>query len=185
MSMFCFQCQETAMNKGCTVKGVCGKEEHAAKLQDLLIYTVKGISDVVVKGKIEAAGIPEVNHEVLRSLFMTITNANFDAEAIEKQISKMISLREDLKAKADVSGLHDAAVFNADAMEAMLEKAASVGVLATENEDVRSLREMIIYGLKGMAAYAEHALNLGKEDLSVNAFIYEALAATLDDSLGA
>ena len=185
MSMFCFQCQETAMNKGCTVKGVCGKEEHAAKLQDLLIYTVKGISDVVVKGKIEAAGIPEVNHEVLRSLFMTITNANFDADAIKKQISKMISLREDLKAKADVSGLHDAAVFNADAMEAMLEKAASVGVLATENEDVRSLREMIIYGLKGMAAYAEHALNLGKEDLSVNAFIYEALAATLDDSLGA
>ena len=185
MSMFCYQCQETAMNKGCTVKGVCGKDEEVAKLQDLLIYAVKGISDLVVKGKVETSSIPEANHEVLRSLFMTITNANFDAEAIKKQISKMISLREDLKAKAGASGLHDAAVFEADTMDAMLEKAASVGVLATENEDVRSLREMIIYGLKGMAAYAEHALNLGKEDLSVNAFIYEALAATLDDSLGA
>jgi len=173
------------MNKGCTVKGVCGKDEEVAKLQDLLIYAVKGISDLVVKGKVETSSIPEANHEVLRSLFMTITNANFDAEAIKKQISKMISLREDLKAKAGASGLHDAAVFEADTMDAMLEKAASVGVLATENEDVRSLREMIIYGLKGMAAYAEHALNLGKEDLSVNAFIYEALAATLDDSMGA
>ncbi len=185
MSMFCFQCQETAMNKGCTVKGVCGKEEHVAKLQDLLIYTVKGISEVVVKGKIDGAGIPEVNHEVLRSLFMTITNANFDADAIKKQISKMISLREDLKTKAGVSGLYDAAVFKADAMEAMLEKAASVGVLATENEDVRSLREMITYGLKGIAAYAEHALNLGKEDVTLYKFMYEAMAALLDNSLGA
>ena len=185
MSMFCYQCQETAMNKGCTVKGVCGKDEEVAKLQDLLIYAVKGISDLVVKGKVETSSIPEANHEVLRSLFMTITNANFDAEAIKKQISKMISLREDLKAKAGASGLHDAAVFEADTMDAMLEKAASVGVLATENEDVRSLREMIVYGLKGMAAYTEHALNLGKEDVSINAFIYEALAATLDDSLGA
>ncbi len=185
MSMFCFQCQETAMNKGCTVKGVCGKEEHVAKLQDLLIYTVKGISDVVVKGKIEAAGIPEVNHEMLRSLFMTITNANFDADAIQRQITKMISVRDGLKAKVQAAGLHDAALFNVDGRDAMLEKAASVGVLATENEDVRSLREMITYGLKGMSAYSEHALNLGKEDADIYRFIYEALAALLDNSLGA
>ena len=185
MSMFCFQCQETAMNKGCTVKGVCGKEEHVAKLQDLLIYTVKGISDVVVKGKIDAAGIPEVNHEVLRSLFMTITNANFDADAIQRQITKMISVRDGLKAKVQAAGLHDAALFNVDGRDAMLEKAASVGVLATENEDVRSLREMITYGLKGMSAYSEHALNLGKEDADIYRFIYEALAALLDNSLGA
>ncbi len=185
MSMFCYQCQETAMNKGCTVKGVCGKDEEVAKLQDLLIYAAKGISDVVVKGKVETASIPEANHEVLRSLFMTITNANFDGDAIRDQISRMISLRDDIKSKNEVSGLHDAGLFKTDTKEAMLEKASSVGVLATENEDIRSLREMIIYGLKGMAAYAEHALNLGKEDLSVNAFIYEALAATLDDSMGA
>jgi len=185
MSMFCFQCQETAMNKGCTVKGVCGKEEHVAKLQDLLIYTLKGISDVVVKGKIDAADIPEVNHEMLRSLFMTITNANFDADAIQRQITKMISVRDGLKAKVQAAGLHDAALFNVDGRDAMLEKAASVGVLATENEDVRSLREMITYGLKGMSAYSEHALNLGKEDADIYRFIYEALAALLDNSLGA
>jgi len=185
MSMFCFQCQETAMNKGCTVRGVCGKEEHVAKLQDLLIYTLKGISDVVVKGKIDAADIPEVNHEMLRSLFMTITNANFDADAIQRQITKMISVRDGLKAKVQAAGLHDAALFNVDGRDAMLEKAASVGVLATENEDVRSLREMITYGLKGMSAYSEHALNLGKEDADIYRFIYETLAALLDNSLGA
>jgi len=185
MSMFCFQCQETAMNKGCTVRGVCGKEEHVAKLQDLLIYTLKGISDVVVKGKIDAADIPEVNHEMLRSLFMTITNANFDADAIQRQITNMISVRDGLKAKVQAAGLHDAALFNVDGRDAMLEKAASVGVLATENEDVRSLREMITYGLKGMSAYSEHALNLGKEDADIYRFIYEALAALLDNSLGA
>jgi len=173
------------MNKGCTVRGVCGKEEHVAKLQDLLIYTLKGISDVVVKGKIDAADIPEVNHEVLRSLFMTITNANFDADAIQRQITKMISVRDGLKAKVQAAGLHDAALFNVDGRDAMLEKAASVGVLATENEDVRSLREMITYGLKGMSAYSEHALNLGKEDADIYRFIYEALAALLDNSLGA
>ncbi len=185
MGMFCFQCQETVLNKGCTVKGVCGKDEEVAKLQDLLIYALKGISEVVVKGKLDPAGIPEVNHEVLRSLFMTITNANFDPDAIEVQVSKAISLRDGLKAKAAAAGFHDAALFEADTKAAMLEKAASVGVLATGNEDVRSLRELITYGLKGMAAYAEHALNLGKEDLSIYAFIYEALAATLDDGLGA
>ena len=173
------------MNKGCTVRGVCGKEEHVAKLQDLLIYTLKGISDVVVKGKIDAADIPEVNHEMLRSLFMTITNANFDADAIQRQITKMISVRDGLKAKVQAAGLHDAAPFNVDGRDAMLEKAASVGVLATENEDVRSLREMITYGLKGMSAYSEHALNLGKEDADIYRFIYEALAALLDNSLGA
>lgn len=185
MGMFCFQCQETVLNKGCTVKGVCGKDEEVAKLQDLLIYALKGISEVVVKGKLDPAGIPEVNHEVLRSLFMTITNANFDPDAIEVQVSKAISLRDALKAKATAAGSNDAALFEADTKAAMLEKAASVGVLATGNEDVRSLRELITYGLKGMAAYAEHALNLGKEDLSIYAFIYEALAATLDDGLGA
>jgi hydroxylamine reductase len=185
MSMFCYQCQETAKNTGCTIKGVCGKNEEVAKLQDLLIYTLKGISEIVVKGKVDITKLDTANYDVLSSLFMTITNANFDDGHIEDQIKKMIALRDHLRNSVHVNDLHDAATFTVNTRTSMLEKAAFVGVLATENEDVRSLREMIIYGLKGMAAYAEHAKNIGKEDLAINAFIYEALSATLDDSLTA
>ena len=185
MSMFCYQCQETAGGKGCTMRGVCGKSEEVAKLQDLLIYTLKGISEIVVKGKIDVKSLGETNYEVLSSLFMTITNANFDADLIEKQIKKMIALREELRNSAACADLHDAAKFRVSSRASMLEKADSVGVLSTADEDVRSLREMITYGLKGMAAYTEHAKNIGKEDLTINAFLYEALAATLDDSLTA
>lgn len=182
MSMFCYQCQETAGGKGCTMRGVCGKTEEVAKLQDLLIYTLKGISEIVVKGN-PASKPAQLDHEMLNSLFITITNANFDAAAIEAQIRKMLALRNNLPMPAGL--LHDAATFTAATREEMLQKAAEIGVLATANEDVRSLREMIIYGVKGMAAYAEHAGNLGKNDPAVNAFVYEALAATLDDSLTA
>ncbi|NLE25946.1 MAG: hydroxylamine reductase [Clostridiaceae bacterium] len=185
MSMFCYQCQETAGGKGCTVRGVCGKNEEVAKLQDLLIYTLKGISDIVIKGKIDISKINSKNYEVLNSLFMTITNANFDDGSIEKQIVKMIAIRDELKNAVSVNNLSDAAIFTVDSRESMLEKAATVGVLSTENEDVRSLRQMITYGLKGMSAYAEYAKNIGKESLEINAFIYEALAATLNNSLTA
>ena len=185
MSMFCYQCQETAKNTGCTIKGVCGKNEEVAKLQDLLIYTLKGISEIVVKGKVDITKLDTANYDVLSSLFMTITNANFDDGHIEDQIKKMIALRDHLRNSVHLNDLHDAATFTVNTRTSMLEKAAFVGVLATENEDVHSLREMIIYGLKGMAAYAEHAKNIGKEDLAINAFIYEALSATLDDSLTA
>ena len=185
MSMFCYQCQETAGGKGCAVRGVCGKTEEVAKLQDLLIYTLKGISQIVIKGKLDVKSLGETNYEVLSSLFMTITNANFDDGSLEKQIIKMIAERDKLRNSNASAGLHDAATFTVSSRESMLEKAATVGVLSTANEDVRSLREMITYGLKGMAAYAEHAKNIGKEDLAINTFIYEALAATLDDSLSA
>ena len=185
MSMFCFQCQETVRGTGCEVRGVCGKTEEVAKLQDLLIYSIKGISNIVVKGKIGIANIPNVNHQVLNSLFMTITNANFDDSAIEAQIRKVLSLRDELKKTVDVNNLHDAAIFNVNTREEMQIKAAGIGVLSTENEDVRSLREMITYGLKGMAACSEHALHLGKENPEIYSFIYEALAATLDNSLTA
>ncbi len=185
MGMFCYQCQETAGGKGCTLRGVCGKTEEVAKLQDLLIYTLKGISEIAVKCKLEVGKLGNTNYEVLSSLFMTITNANFDEDAIEKQILKMLSIRDELKKSVNSDNLHDASVFKVDTRESMLEKASSVGVLSTENDDVRSLREMIIYGIKGMAAYAEHAKNIGKEDIDIYAFIYEALAATLDDSLSA
>ena len=185
MSMFCYQCQETAKNTGCTVKGVCGKNEEVARLQDLLIYACKGVSEVVTKGKLDVNALSEVNHEVLKSLFITITNANFDEAAIEKQIQNMIRLRDELKQKSSGVQLGDAGLFTVTDRASMLEKASTVGVLATENEDVRSLRELIIYGLKGMAAYTHHALNIGKENVEINAFIYEALAATLDNSLTA
>ena len=185
MSMFCYQCQETAKGTGCEIKGVCGKNEEVAKLQDLLIYVTKGISELVVKGKIDVSGIMETNREILTSLFMTITNANFDENAIEKQIIKMIHVRDDLGKKVSLDVCHDSVSFEVGSREQMLEKASQVGVLATENEDVRSLRELIIYGLKGMAAYAEHAYNIGKEDSSIYSFVYEALSATLDDTLSA
>lgn len=183
MSMFCFQCQETAGNKGCTIRGVCGKTEDVAKLQDLLIYTLKGISSIVRKSRIDVSAISALSHQVLSSLFMTITNANFDASAISAQIRKMLALRDELRESTGAEDLEDAAMFSVNSLDDMLEKAASIGVLSTGNEDMRSLREMIIYGLKGMAAYAEHAGNIGREDHSVMTFIYEALAATLDDSL--
>lgn len=185
MSMFCYQCQETAKNTGCTVMGVCGKTEEVANLQDLLIYAVKGISEIVVKTNTNVADIAKINHEVIKSLFITITNANFDAVAIEAQIVNVLGLRDQLAKDASYQGNNDAAVFSVSSREDMLKKAANVGVLATENEDVRSLRELIIYGVKGMAAYVEHALNIGKENNDIYAFTYEALAATLNDSLSA
>lgn len=185
MSMFCYQCQEAAKGEGCQIQGVCGKKEGTAKLQDLLIYSTKGIAEVVTKGNLDVNELKKVNHQVLTSLFITITNANFDDSAIEEQIRKNIAARNELRAKVSTSNLHDAATFEVSSKESMVEKAASIGVLSTENEDVRSLREMIIYGLKGIAAYAEHAVNLGKENNDIYSFIYEALAATLNDSLAA
>ena len=187
MSMFCYQCQEAAKGTGCEVSGVCGKTPEVANLQDLLIYTVKGISEIIVKGKLEVNELGQVNEMVLDSLFKTITNANFDPDAITEQIKKNIAVRDDLAKKVDVS-LSDAATFtiNADATsDELMQVAEKVGVLSTENEDVRSLRELITYGVKGYAAYTHHALNLGKEDEDLYAFVYEAMAATLDDSLTA
>ena len=185
MSMFCYQCQECAKGTGCEIRGVCGKNEEVAKLQDLLIYATKGISEVIVKGKLDVNTLGNVNHEILKSLFITITNANFDEAAIEKQVNKLIGIRNDLKKKVSGVQFGDAANFEVTDRASMLEKASKVGVLATENEDIRSLRELITYGLKGMAAYTHHALNLGKENVEIYSFIYEALAATLDNTLTA
>lgn len=183
MEMFCYQCQETAGGKGCTKVGVCGKKPEVAALQDLLIYTVKGIAHIVRRQGLQAKDLGDLNKDVFTSIFITITNANFDDDAIEAQIKKMLSLRDGL-GSADRAGYHDSAVFTVDSREDMYAKAAKVGVLATENEDIRSLRELIIYGLKGMAAYGEHAFNLDKEDTSIYDFTYEALDATLNDALG-
>ena len=185
MSMFCYQCQEAAGGKGCSVRGVCGKNEDVAKLQDVLIYALKGVADVMIKGNLNAADQGEANRLLVNALFMTITNANFDGDAIATQAQKALALRDRLRAAVGERAWHDAATFRADRREQLLAKADAVGVLATENEDVRSLRELIVYGLKGMAAYTEHALRLGKENLEIYTFLYEALAATLDDTLPA
>ena len=183
--MFCYQCQEAAKGTGCEIKGICGKNEEVAKLQDLLVYATKGIAEVVVKGKLDVNEMGEINHEVLKSLFITITNANFDEQTIEQQIQKMIRFRNDLKKQVAKVNFSDAAIFEVTDKASMLEKASKVGVLATDNEDIRSLRELITYGLKGLAAYTHHALNIGKENMEIYGFIYEALAATLDDALSA
>ncbi len=182
MSMYCYQCQEAAGGKACTLKGVCGKTPEVANLQDLLIYVLKGIAARVTGTKLDVATLGPTNRKVVESLFATITNANFDDRSIERQIRRMLALRDALPAG---NGLPDAATFQVDGLDAMLKKAETVGVLATGNEDVRSLRQMIVYGLKGMAAYTEHAANIGKEDPAIYAFVYEALAATLDDGLTA
>ena len=182
--MFCFQCQEAAQGVGCTVRGVCGKSPEVSNLQDLLIYTTKGIAHIVQANHLDMSQLGEVNHEILNSLFSTITNANFDEDAIERQIRKMLEIRDQLRSTVTGSApLHDAATFQVTDREDMLNKATAVGILSTTDEDVRSLRELIIYGLKGMAAYAHHALNIGEENEEIYAFIHRALDATLSDEL--
>jgi hydroxylamine reductase len=184
--MFCYQCQETAKGIGCTVRGVCGKTPEVSNLQDLLIYTLKGISEIVVKGSLNVEDLGEINHRILNGLFITITNANFDGDAIEKEINELLAIRDELRQKAGFpENLHDCATFKVDSRESMLEKAKTSGILSTEDEDIRSLREMIIYGLKGLAAYTHHALNIGKENYDLYSFIYETLAATVNDNLTA
>lgn len=186
MNMFCYQCQETAKGIGCTVRGVCGKTPEVSNLQDLLIYTLKGISEIVVKGSLNVEDLGEINHRILNGLFITITNANFDGDAIEKEINELLAIRDELRQKAGFpENLHDCATFKVDSRESMLEKAKTSGILSTEDEDIRSLREMIIYGLKGLAAYTHHALNIGKENYDLYSFIYETLAATVNDNLTA
>lgn len=180
--MFCFQCQETAQGKGCTIKGVCGKPADVANLQDLLIFLLKGISHKTVKMRETGKEVPvAVNRFIIESLFMTITNANFDKERFVERIKEAIALRDGLKVECVACSECDCLNWSADTVEQMEQKAAQVGVLQTENEDIRSLRGLITYGLKGMAAYAEHACNLGYEDNTIYEFIQDALVATTQE----
>ena len=181
--MFCYQCQETAGCKGCTMSGVCGKKPDVAAMQDLLVYVTKGISAVTTALRQEGKQVSaEINHLITLNLFTTITNANFDKESIEARIRATLTEKDVLLAQiADPSGLPEAAKWNGSGN--WEEKAATVGVLSTENEDIRSLRELITYGLKGLSAYFKHANVLLKDDEEVDAFIQRALAATLDDNL--
>ena len=181
--MFCYQCQETAGCKGCTMSGVCGKKPDVAAMQDLLVYVTKGISAVTTALRQEGKQVSaEINHLITLNLFTTITNANFDKESIEARIRATLTEKDVLLAQIAVpSGLPEAAKWNGSGN--WEEKAGTVGVLSTENEDIRSLRELITYGLKGLSAYSKHANVLLKDDEEVDAFLQRALAATLDDNL--
>ena len=183
-AMFCFQCQETALCKGCTVKGVCGKSPEVAALQDLLIYATKGLSFVTHCLRAEGNAVShETSYFITLNLFITITNANFDAPALESRIRETIALRKKLAASLKEKTLPHAATFEAETQDAMLKEAQMCGILAVENEDLRSLRELITYGLKGLCAYMKHANVLGFFDESCDVFVEETLAALLDTNL--
>lgn len=182
--MFCYQCQETAGCAGCTVSGVCGKKPDVALMQDLLIYVTKGISAVAQQLRKEGKKVDrKISHMVSFNLFITITNANFDKQAIITEIRNTLAAKSRLlDCVEDKSSLPEAALWN-DSEDKFELKAEVVGVLATRDEDIRSLRELITYGLKGLAAYSKHANALLEDDEEIDAFMQEALAKTLDDSL--
>ena len=184
--MFCYQCQETAGCTGCTQVGVCGKNADVAAMQDLLIYVTKGLSAVTTALRTQGAEVSsEINHLITLNLFTTITNANFDKEAITARIRATLDAKRELLLQVrNGEMLPEAAHWDGD--ESTFDaKAAVVGVLSTENEDVRSLRELITYGLKGLSAYSKHANVLLQEDGDVDAFLQRALSATLDSNLSA
>ena len=185
--MFCYQCQETAGCTGCTQVGVCGKKPEVAAMQDLLVNVTKGLSAVTTRLRAEGKAISRhVNHLVTLNLFATITNANFDRDALLSRVRETLAEKALLLAQVEnKDALPEAALWTSDDEAEMVARAAEVGVLATENEDIRSLRELITYGLKGLAAYLKHANALLQDDEDIDAFLQSALAKTLDDSLTA
>ncbi len=189
--MFCYQCQETAQGTGCVVRGVCGKTDDVAQVQDLLVWVAKGISILGTIARGNHYSSAKVDRFVQEALFTTITNANFDRARIIERIHEGIALRDKFITEMKGHGitipgnLHPCTSWKPASEQDLAETAAKVGVLITENEDVRSLRELVVYGVKGMAAYAEHAGNLGYNSDVVDAFMQRALAATTDDTLTA
>jgi len=212
--MFCYQCQETAKGTGCTMRGVCGKTADVSNLQDLLMYTLKGISVYALEARQAKIATPEADKFIMEGLFATITNANFDKEYFVVLIKQALIVRDNVKAALVKAGVkveaandstksiwrkltdwftadgaaeasHDSTLWFAENALEFEKKAATVGILATENEDVRSLRELLTYGVKGMAAYAEHAYTLGYMEDAIFAFMQKALVATTNDKLSA
>ena len=183
--MFCFQCQETAKNQGCTVKGVCGKENDTADLQDLLIYNLKGIGVIASTAMAQGAAVPkDAGLFVAQALFTTITNTNYNDENLNEWILQAQKVKKELyETVKDKVGtdLHESATWYSDDAASFGAKAETVGILSTANEDVRSLRELLIIGLKGIAAYADHAAVLGVEKDEIYNFLFEALASTTKD----
>ena len=182
MGMFCFQCQETVKNTGCTIKGVCGKDERSSDLMDLLVYALQGLSIYA-----EKADSLDKKYGVFtcQALFSTITNANFDEDRIADLIKKALVLRDEVKGKVQISeeGLHDSAVWSAETKEDFIKKSLEVSPLSySDNEDIRSLKSLLLYGLKGIAAYTDHASVLGQYDESIFSFMYKGLAAIANNS---
>ena len=175
MSMFCYQCQETAMGTGCTLKGVCGKTSEVANLQDLLLFVVRGIA--VYNGHLRKEGqsSEQADKFIYDALFITITNANFDKVAITEKIKEGLKLKKELAGKVKIENAPDECLWDGNEEE-FEEKSKTVGVLRTPNEDIRSLKELVHYGLKGMAAYVEHAHNLGYQSPEIFAFMQHALS---------
>ncbi len=194
MSMFCYQCQEAMKNKGCSAKkGMCGKPEDVANLQDLLVFVLKGIAVYSEQGKEAGVTVDEkLGDFVFESLFATITNVNFDQNFFEDRIKAALNVRNQLKATVASAGktfdddaLPEAATWTSGDVKEFAQKAEDVGVLTTENEDVRSLRELLTYGIKGIAAYGHHAAVLGQKETSLYDFVMKGLAATTNDNLSA
>ncbi|WP_291653733.1 hydroxylamine reductase [Clostridium sp.] len=183
--MFCFQCQETAGCTGCTQFGVCGKSPDLARMQDLLVYTTKGLSEVTTRLRKEGKEVSnEINHFITLNLFTTITNANFDDEIFYERVKRVLEIKEELLNKlSNKDGLSEAALWTATTREEYDAKSREVGVLATKDEDIRSLRELITYGLKGLSAYMKHANELSYDNEEVSAFMQETLAKLLNDNL--
>ncbi len=184
--MFCYQCQEAAKGVGCTIKGVCGKDDTTARRMDLLLFVVKGIAAIHTELMKNGYKNPEVNHFVMDALFSTITNANFDVKSIEKRIEKGIALKRQLLLEAEKRSVkipQTNQVKWSGESTSWDSMAASVGVLSEPNEDIRSLKQLVIYGVKGMAAYADHALNLGFEKDEIYVFMQKALAETAREDI--
>ncbi|MBN2485705.1 MAG: hydroxylamine reductase [Bacteroidales bacterium] len=187
--MFCYQCQEAAKGTGCTKVGVCGKTEEVANLQDLLIYVTKGVSIYTQIGRQNGLELKNSDKYVFESLFITITNANFDESKITLKISEGLKLRDSIKSELLKKGvdipanLHDSALWVPKNEHSYVAKSLLVSILNTEDEDIRSLKELLVYGLKGMAAYAEHAFNLGFENNAVFDFMHKALVATTSNDI--
>ena len=181
-NMFCYQCQETFCNEGCVKSGVCGKKPEVANKQDLLIWLTKGLSQVTTALRAEGKKVSqEINSLVTHNLFTTITNANFNEDAIDERIEKTLKTTKTLKSELSKEVLSDASNYEDLDKDNWAEVSKKVGVLSTENEDERSLRELVIYGLKGLCAYTVHAEVLGKTNEEIDSFIQRALSETLEE----
>lgn len=177
--MFCNQCEETVKGNGCTIKGVCGKEEEIAAYQDVLVYLCKGISVRNLAATAKGKGDPAAGQFIADALFATLTNVNFDKDRFTALINKAVAIRDKLPANG--SAEPDACTWKPKGNSDILEKAKSVGILSTADEDVRSLRSTLLFGLKGLAAYYTHAAVLGKTDAAITTFLQKGLASTLQD----
>jgi hydroxylamine reductase len=190
--MFCYQCEQTAKGTGCTVQGVCGKLPEIAALQDLLLYSLMGLSQVAVEGRTVGVSDNAVNVFTVQAAFSTLTNVDFDQDRFMALIRKSVVLREKMKAQVDAAGGHaegleGPATFQPESsVEALVKQGEQVGIKTYpgNNPDILSLKHTVLYGIKGVSAYADHALILGKEDERVYAYVHEGLSAIQSDGLG-